>query len=485
MSEGSQSAPVLGGPLVSWKQFWLGVVPLFVTTVFLLSIFGLWYVSAIIVGLVLLYIIIEVIILICFKNSFQLWALQRPWNFLVRLLLPPVEIIDSIGAGNTDNTMFAYRNWGQNLCASGQVWLGSHADVSKALLNPQARNHWLGEHPLYRGSLPEGESGRCVFLLSLSGKAAGGTGDHEAFRQCMIDTLFTDAARVRETDEMSQQLIHQTAEDFLKQGSNDFYYGTDGGNTVFWTKYLHHVLFALDIEDKAVLSTLDSLYTGSSALMHYLEPFGRTPIWDKHATIGTVADLYEKSAAFANFEVKPEYNSMSSRELALLMTAIIRIAGVQGSRMLLWLCTSGALHGNLQVDARPIWDSLSLEDDDEVLRFILEVSRLSPPVTVSHHIAQEPFSCEIAGKTYSFPKGTNVAIPLVYANIDPTVWGEDAFEFNHNRPGLKEKHVGFNSVNGEGARECPGKGLVLRTTVRLLQEIGKKRRQQNATPPNV
>ena len=96
---------------------------------------------------------------------------------------------------------------------------------------------------------------------------------------------------------------------------------------------------------------------------------------------------------------------MSSRELALLMTAIIRIAGVQGSRMLLWLCTSGALHGNLQVDARPIWDSLSLEDDDEVLRFILEVSRLSPPVTVSHHIAQEPFSCEIAGKTYSFPKG--------------------------------------------------------------------------------
>ena len=41
-----------------------------------------------------------------------------------------------------------------------------------------------------------------------------------------------------------------------------------------------------------------------------------------------------------------------------------------------------------------------------------------------------------------------MAIPLVYANIDPTVWGEDAFEFNHNRPGLKEslgfggRHVG-------------------------------------------
>ena len=30
----------------------------------------------------------------------------------------------------------------------------------------------------------------------------------------------------------------------------DFYYGAEGGNQAFWTKYLHHVLFGLDIQDK-------------------------------------------------------------------------------------------------------------------------------------------------------------------------------------------------------------------------------------------
>ncbi|CAE7489212.1 CYP714B2 [Symbiodinium natans] len=479
--EPSQSAPLLGGPLVSWNQFWTCVVPILVAALALPSVFGLWYVSAGIGALLLLYLAVIVVILFCFRNSFQLWALQRPWNCLVRLLLPPVEIIDSLGSGNTDYCMWKYRSWGENLCASAQVWIGSHKEISKALTNPQARNNWLGEHPLYRGSLPEGPSGRCVFLLSLSNKAAGGTGDHEAFRKCMIDTLFNDAAVARETDEISKQLISQAAENYVKESEFEFYHGTEGTNTVFWTKYLHHVLFGLNIKDGELLKTLDAFYDGASALMHYLEPFGRLPCFSNHAGIGKVADLYEKSPSFANFQVKPEYNNMTARELALLMTSIIRIAGVQGSRMLLWLCTSGSLHGNLQVDARPIWDSLNLDDDDEVERFILEVSRLSPPVTISSRISTEPFSCEINGKTYSFPQGTMVGIPLVYGNIDPTVWGDDAFDFNHRRPGLRENHVGFNSVNGVGPRECPGKGLVLRTTVRLLQAMGKKRRQQSAT----
>ena len=168
---------------------------------------------------------------------------------------------------------------------------------------------------------------------------------------------------------------------------------------------------------------------------------------------------------------------MTAKELALLMSSIIRIAGVQGSRMFTWLCTSGSQHGNLLIDARTVWDSLDLEDEDEVLRYILEVARLSPPVTVSHRVATEPFSCDIAGRTYSFPAGTKVAIPFFLANIDPIVWGTDALDFNHKRHGLLENHTGFNAVNGMGPRECPGKGLVLRSMVRLLQVIGKKRRQ--------
>ncbi|CAE6938083.1 CYP734A1 [Symbiodinium sp. CCMP2592] len=480
----SQTTPVLGGPLVSWKVFWLFVLPVLVTAVFLFSIFGPWYVSSGLGGIILLYLITELTIILFFKNHFQLWALQQPWNLLARLLLPPVEIVDSISAGNTNNAMITYRNWGTNFCASGQVWLGSHADVTKAVQNPQGRSFWLGEHPLLPSSLPQGESGRCVFLLSLSSKAAGGTGDHEAFRQCMVETLLNEASVARESDAISQQLMEQCAEDFMKQDVGfDFYYGAEGGNQAFWTKYLHHVLFGLDIQDKEVMSSLNAFYTGQLGLMHYLDPMGH--FFSQHERIAKVAALYEMSPAFSNFEVKAEYNNMTAKELALLMSSIIRIAGVQGSRMLTWFCTSGVKYGNLQIDARSVWDSLDLEDEDEVLRYILEVARLSPPVTVSHHVATEPFSCEIASRTYSFPKGTKIAIPLVFANIDPTVWGKDVWEFNHNRPGLKENHTGFNSVDGVGPRECPGKGLVLRSMVRLLQVIGKKKRQPSNSPQSV
>ncbi|CAE7299155.1 RDH12 [Symbiodinium sp. CCMP2456] len=479
-SEPRQSEPVLGGALVSWNTFWVVVFPLLVAGVVVPWLLGHRIISEVVVGLIVLYLMIEGIILVCFPRAFQLWALQRPWNFLVRLLLPPIEILDSIGAGGTDLSMFTYRQWGENLCASGQVWLGSHAVVSKALTSPQARNNWLGEHPLYRGALPEGDTGRCVFLLSLSGKAAGGTGDHEAFRKCMIDTLFNDASMRRETDELSQSYLEQAAEDFVKMTAYNFYHASDGGNTTFWIKYLHHVIFGMDVRNPQEVTSLYSFLFGSMALTHYLEPFGRLPCISQHKTIDEVADLYEKSPAFANFKVKPEYNNMTARELAVLMTAIMRIAGIQGSRMLMWLCTSGDKHGNLQTDIRPIWDSLNLDDDDELERFVLEVSRLSPPVTISHRIAQEDFSCEIKGKSYNFPKGTNVAIPIVYANIDEAAWGPDVWEFNHNRPGLKEKQVSFNSVNGVGDRECPGKGLVLRSMIRLLRVIGKKRRQQSA-----
>ena len=404
--------------------------------------------------------------------------------------------------------MIVYGKWGKNFCASGQVWLGSHADVTQAVQNPQGRTFWLGEHPLLPSNLPRGESGRCVFLLSLSSKAAGGTGDHEAFRQCVVDTVLNEASVAREADEMSQRLFEQCAEDFMKQDTGfDFYNGADGGNQEFWTKYLHHVLFGLDIEDKEVMTTLDAFYAGQSSLMHYLDPMGH--LFSQHEKIAKVADLYEKSPAFSNFEagrgkwgkamarpcfhlgeshrsqVKPEYNNMTAKELALLMSSIIRIAGVQGSRMFTWLCTSGVQHGNLLIDARTVWDSLDLEDEDEVLRYILEVARLSPPVTVSHRVATEPFSCDIAGRTYSFPKGTKVGIPLFLANIDPVVWGADALDFNHKRQGLKENHTGFNAVNGLGPRECPGKDLVLRSMVRLLQVIGKKRRQPSTSPQSV
>mmetsp|Transcript_22500 Transcript_22500/g.53023 ORF Transcript_22500/g.53023 Transcript_22500/m.53023 type:complete len:498 (+) Transcript_22500:87-1580(+) len=478
----SQQTPVLGGPLVSVPVLFLVVIPAMIATVVICFMNGLWFVSVGIIGLVVLFVAVEAVILLFHKNTFQLWALQRPWNLISRLLLPLVEIVDSIGAGNTNNCMLIFNQYGKNFCASGEVWLGSHSEVKKSVQNPQGRNYWLGEHPLLPSSVPHGEGGRCVFLLSLASKAVGGTGDHEAFRKCVVDTLLSDASVARESDSISKEVMDSLTADFAKIESGfDFYNSPVGGNQEFWTKYLHHVLFGLDIKNKEVMDTLNSFFTGDMALMHYLYPFGYVPHFNLHSKIEKVAELYEKSPAFKNFKVKAEYNNMTAKELALLMTSIMRIAGVQGSRMLAWFCTSGVIYGNLRIDAREVWDTIDLTNEDDLKKYVLEVSRLSPPVTVSHRVAMEDFSCEIAGKTYNFPKGTKVAIPLVFANIDQDVWGADVWDFKHKRPGLEKNHAGFNSVDGVGNRECPGKGLVMRTMVRILQDLGKERRKQKAS----
>jgi hypothetical protein len=42
--------------------------------------------------------------------------------------------------------------------------------------------------------------GRNLFLLSLSDQGAGGTGAHEAFRQCMQFYLLNEPAQARQRD---------------------------------------------------------------------------------------------------------------------------------------------------------------------------------------------------------------------------------------------------------------------------------------------
>ena len=112
-------------------------------------------------------------------------------------------------------------------------------------------------------------------MLSLASKAVGGTGDHEACRKCVVDTLLSDASVARESDSISKEVMDSLTADFAKIESGfDFYNSPVGGNQEFWTKYLHHVLFGLDIKNKEVMDTLNSFFTGDMALMHYLYPFG-------------------------------------------------------------------------------------------------------------------------------------------------------------------------------------------------------------------
>jgi len=256
-------------------------------------------------------------------------------------------------------------------------------------------------------------------------------------------------------------------------------------------KYLHYVLFGLDPFDETNMKILAAMnpvaVSGSFSIARYVAPFGYLFGWE--TSLETVGSLYEKSPALEHFKERmPAHHMMTKRELARLMVSIMRIAALQGAPLLSATVMGGeglppyegTKTGDL--DVTKIWDSLNLDDTDELHRYIWECTRLAGPVTVSHRVATEGFSCEIAGNKCTFPKGTKIAIPLCMANVDESIWGPSAYEFDMNRSGLIENHCGFNSVGGRSAgRECPAKELVMWTATEMLRRIGQQRRAEAST----
>lgn len=433
--------------------------------------------------LTILFLPILAVIYLCFLDSFQLWALQRPNNCIVMILLPPLVVVQSLGVGRTSQFFALFEKWGSNFCASGEVWLGSFKDVSGALLNPQARYTWLGEHPLLATNLPDTKNSRCVFLLALSDRGAGGNGSHKAFRDCVVEaTMENDGVSARRKDATARKIVDDFVLEYtkyLQDKKETFRYETVPTTMI---KYLHYVMFGIQPDDEAAQKPLRDWFIGSMQLMHYLFPFGY--FLNQQRLIDAVVDVYEKSPAFADFKELAKHMNMTKKEACSLMSAIMRIAGVQGAGqtigvvMGLWTLPDYDKKG-AGADQTKVWDTLDLDDEEQLRKYVAEATRLDTPVSVSHRIALEPFSCEIAGKTYTFPKGTKIAIPIGLGHIDKKEWGPNAYEMDINRPGLLNNWMAFNSVGGKhNGRECPGKEIMMEVLLEILQKCGKVRRSK-------
>lgn len=93
------------------------------------------------------------------------------------------------------------------------------------------------------------------------------------------------------------------------------------------------------------------------------------------------------------------------------------------------------------------------------------------------HVATKEFTVKILGKDHTFPKGTQIAIPIKLAMLDENMW-KNAHEFDMNRPNLVEKSMIFNSVGNEtNGRLCPGKFLTMHMVTEILVGCGKARRE--------
>lgn len=428
-------------------------------------------------------------------NNFQAWALQHPEEDLSRTLLPLISFVEGLVANEPTFLSSKRRAFGPNFCCAGQVVMGEFETLEAALTSPQARTWRLGTSVLDPNHAPNQDvGGRNVFLLSLSDEGAGGNCDHAAFRQCMQQYLLNEAATERQRDAIARKLLDQLAADYrdMPHGSGAAFF-TDGkrGLMRFLIRYLHYVLFGLNPEDDTSMNLLTELYYIRQSPLYYLAGIdsllqslnGKGPI-DLSDLIEQAATIYEHSPALANFqEDQPEYNQMTRRELAKLMTSIMGIAALQGPLHLAY--TSMGFRPlpaypdqqTADIDPTHYWDELNLDDRESVRLFLLECARLWAPVSATHRVATEPFTVTVESKEQTFPAGTKILIPMSLGLLDERFWGPTTYEFNAQRENLCPFHMGFHAVGERSAgRICPGKEVALDMLVDMLTTVGKVRR---------
>jgi hypothetical protein len=428
-------------------------------------------------------------------DEFQVWALQNPNEDLSKHLLPILSFVEGLIANEPTYLDAKRRALGPNFCCAAQVVIGEFSAIENALTSPQARTWRLGTSVLDANHAPNLDlGGRNVFLLSISDESAGGNGDHEAFRKCMQTYILNEVAIARQKDGTAKRLIDQLAVDYTEMphgAGGEFFTNVQRGWMGFLVRYTHYVLFGLNPEDAVSINLLTELHYTRLSPTHYLAEIGN--LLEKYnvqgrgdlpALIEQAATIYENSPALVNFqENDPEFNSMTRRELAKLMTAIVGIAGLQGPLHLGYTAmgfrplpaykeqqTEG-------IDLTKHWDTLDLDDLQAVKLYLLECARLWAPVSASHHIATKPFTVKIANKEKTFPAGTKILIPMSLGLLDESFWGSTVYEFNEKRENLCPYHMGFHSVGDRSAgRICPGKEISLEMLVDVLSTLGKVRR---------
>ncbi|MGL5060734.1 MAG: cytochrome 450 [Microcoleus sp.] len=431
-------------------------------------------------------------------HEFQVWAVQNPEESLSKTFLPPIALIEGLIA-NEPTYLHAKRNaFGANFCCAGQVVMGDFATIETALTSPQARDWRLGTSVLDANNSPNQDvGGRNVFLLSLSDRESGGNGSHETFRSCVQKYLLNEAAIDRQRDATARKLLDRLAADYVAMPHGEgaaFFTDVKRGWMGFLVRYLHYTIFGLDPDDEESMAVLADLHYVRQSPLHYFAVVGdllRSLNLLGHGDLSTLveraADIYENSPALAEFQQDNSENSMTRRELAKLMTAIMGIAGMQGPLHLgqtaMGYRPLPAYHGQKTADIKPInfWDELDLDDRESVKLFLLECGRLWAPVSASHRVATASFTATIAGKQRTFPAETKVLIPMSLGLLDESFWGATVYEFNAKRENLCPFHMGFHSVGDRSAgRICPAKDIALEMLVDVISTVGKARRSAGA-----
>lgn len=428
------------------------------------------------------------------SQRFQIRTSCKPNGFLAKRIQPVLSLLEGFAANAPHYLSWKRMAFGENFMAAGEVVLGEFDEVSEAMTNPQARTFRLGTGILDSRHLPgklKGGPKRNLWLLAVSQKGAGGDGMHEALRAAMDGYIINGKAISRQKDDIAQSLMDQLVVDYrnMPHGKGQkFFTDRDHGIQPFMIKYMHYCLFGLNPFDKKKMDILFDFYYKYKATGFWMRSVGIVLNVATKFKISklykVVVQIYLDSPALASFpEDKPEFNNISKFELAHSVVPIMGIAALVGPMHLLSAAMGNAIlpeykdkKGTSKIDVAAIWDTIDLSDRAEVERFLYETGRLWNPVGHTHRVATEEFTVKMLGKDRTFPQGTVVSIPINMSMVNKNVWGETAFDFDHNRKNVIELSMIFQAVGNKNAgRICPGKWFAMNMMHEILVKCGEVR----------
>ncbi len=212
----------------------------------------------------------------------------------------------------------------------------------------------------------------------------------------------------RQKDPIAKDLMSELVKDYktMSHGENGtFFTDSKRGMQRFMIKYIHFCLYGISPSDDEKIDILFDFYYGnkvSTAFVYYLSGFGQiVNLLERRAfnkLLPKVAKIYEESPALQAMPDSVTPFNLSRTEVAQMTIPIIAIAGTVGPRhMLRYSMGYEKLTKHIEgvdtdkIDVCKIWDSLNLDDETEVHRYIYEVSRLQTPVSRSRKFL--PFCC--------------------------------------------------------------------------------------------
>jgi hypothetical protein len=319
-----------------------------------------------------------------------------------------------------------------------------------------------------------------------------------------VETVINKAAEERQGDETCKRLLQELAQEYksaLDQSSTiDFFKSTTGGLQRFLVRYMHYVLLQLDPDDHETTTLLTKLYFDTGFALYFfsvassalkLANINGAKKWPD--LIHQVTEIYKQSPVLRDFDGgQKKYDGIMLDDLVQLILPVFGIAGLPGPLSLAIVALGGKPFPNYfetstsTIDSTVYWDKLDLNNRTQVEHHIYECGRLWMPVSAVHRVATSEFTAAMPLKSHethlvTFPKGTIVAIPMIFASLERTFWGPTVYEYDASRKNLCPFSMLFNSVGDRSnGRICPGKNIGLNLVVSLLQELGQVRRSHQA-----